>query len=94
MTFPHGHHQGCLLKRRVFRIDDCAAVKKNLHRIEIAHARGSHQCSLTSRIGGVGIGAGIEQQLDHGSVAVETGEIERGYAVPVRKFGIRTGAKQ
>ncbi len=68
--------------------------QQQLHRIQTAVARGQHQGRLPLRSSLVGIGAGLEQPLDHGRAAANRGQVHGRGPFPVGFPGIGAGSEQ
>ena len=90
MILAHRDHQRRLLELGLARVHLRAAVDEQPHGRHGAGARRGHERRLAARIGGVGIGAGVEQAANQRGATVDGGEVERRHAVAV--LGGRAGA--
>ena len=76
------------------RIDRRAVRQQHVRGVDVAGARRRHQRGLAFGPGGVGVGAGLQQPLDHRRVAVDAGQIQRRDAVAVRRLDVGAGANE
>ena len=83
-VFAHGEHQRRLLKAFLAGVGHRAAVEQQPDGVEHADFRRRHQRRFAGRIGGVRIGAGVEQRAEHRHVAAAGGDRQRRQTEPVR----------
>ena len=93
MIVADGDHQGGLLEGRILAVDRRAPIEEQPHGVERADVRRRHQRCFAGRVGGIGIGARIEQQRDHRRIAVRAGEKQRSDAVAVGERRVGAGGE-
>ena len=89
-----GPHERRLPVPRFLRVDLGAGVQESVHGINFSAPRRVHQRRLSGIDGTVWIGAGLQQLIDDGHVAILGSEHERRDAVVVRCLRTGTGAEQ
>ena len=72
VIFEHGPHERGLRVHGVLRVDVRAAIEKQGDGIDLAGARRGHESGFAAGVGGVRIGAGIEEPADHGRISVQS----------------------
>ncbi len=95
LSLGGGPHQGALLVGAFTGIDLGPPRQQCAHRVRIACACAGHQRRHPRGQGRlVGVGAGRQQRLDHGGVAVLTGQGEGRHAVFVRRVRVRASRQK
>ncbi len=94
MALRGGPHERRLTVCFLLDVDACAFHQQRFHRTRLTCARAGHQHCFAVHGRGVRIGAGRQQTLDHGAVAVRAGKVQRRKAVVVGDCGARAGANQ
>ena len=94
VAFRRRPHQRRLPPPRLGGVDVGAARQQQLHGLDHAGARRRQQRGLALRQHRVRIGSGVEQQLDHGGIAVDARQRQRLHAVAVGGRGPRARADQ
>ena len=94
MSLEGRPHDSGLATVWFFRIRICAGIQEKLYNIRVAGTGGSHQRRLAFRENGVRICASFQKRIDHRGAAVDAGQSERGHAIVIGRFDVRTCGKQ